>query len=279
MELSPQAVEKFFTESLLPLLTLIGLKVAGALALWFIGRWVVRFALSGLDKTLNARGIEPTLRRYVYSVLSVLLTATLIIAVFGYLGVQVTTFAALLAGAGLAIGTAWGDLLKNFAAGIFLLMMRPYKVGDDVVAGGVRGVIEEVGVFTTIVNVGDSTVRAFVGNAKVLGDNILNHSAYQANPRAELKVQLGHGADLNRLLAALSERLPQVPNALPKPAPEVAVAEINAHGPVLVMRVSSAVANAGGVQNEVFRLARGLLEPGDLPAHPTEVAPRAPGAA
>ncbi|HEU4535842.1 MAG TPA: hypothetical protein VFS00_17075, partial [Polyangiaceae bacterium] len=88
MNFSPASIEKFFTDSLLPLLTLIGLRAAGAIGLWLIGRWIVRLTLRGLDRALTARGIEATLRRYVYSVLSVLLTATLIIAVFGYLGVQ-----------------------------------------------------------------------------------------------------------------------------------------------------------------------------------------------
>ncbi|MCU0683630.1 MAG: mechanosensitive ion channel family protein [Polyangiaceae bacterium] len=271
MTFSADSVEKFFTNSLLPLLMLIGLKAAGALGLWLVGRWLLRLALRGLDRTLSARGIEATLRRYVYSVLSVLLTATLIIAVFGYLGVQVATFAALLAGAGLAIGTAWGDLLKNFAAGIFLLMMRPYKVGDDVTAGGVRGVIEEVGVFTTIINVGDSTVRAFVGNAKVLAENIQNHSAYHPHSRAELKIQLGHGADPGRLMAAIAEGLPKIPDVLPTPAPEVAIAELNAFGPLLVMRLAALAADAGAVQNAAFRFARGLLTPADLPLPPNQL--------
>ncbi|HEU4408872.1 MAG TPA: mechanosensitive ion channel family protein [Polyangiaceae bacterium] len=264
MNLSPQSIETFLTVSLLPLLMNLALKAAAAVGLWLVGRWIVRLSLRGLDRLLEARGIEPTLRRYVSSALSVLLTATLAIAIFGFLGVQTATFAALLAGAGLAIGTAWGDLLKNFAAGIFLLMMRPYRVGDLVTVGGVNGSVEEVGVFTTIVNVGDN-VRAFVGNAKVFSDNILNHSAYP-NRRAELKVQLGHGADLARVTSALAERLASMPHVLAKPAPEVALVELNATGPVLAMRLSVPAEHALAAQNEAFRMARGLLGPDDLPA-------------
>ncbi len=277
MTFTPQSIERFLTDSLFPLLMLVGLKAAGALGLWLVGRWILRLSLRGLDRTLEARGIEATLRRYVHSVLSVLLVATLVIAIFGYLGVQVATFAALLAGAGLAIGTAWGDLLKNFAAGIFLLMMRPYRVGDVVTIGGVNGTVEEVGVFSTVVNVGDN-VRAFVANAKVFADNILNHSVYP-NRRAELKVQLGHGADPARVIGALTERLPSVPHVLKAPAPEVALIELNAIGPVLALRLSAPAEHALAAQNEAFRMARGLLEAHDLPAGPYPPAGAKPAAA
>jgi small conductance mechanosensitive channel len=271
MNFSHQSIERFLTDSLFPLLMLVGLKAVGALGLWLIGRWILRLALRGFDRTLGARGIEPTLRQYVHSVLSVLLTATLVIAVFGYLGVQVATFAALLAGAGLAIGTAWGDLLKNFAAGVFLLMMRPYRVGDVVTVGGVNGAVEEIGVFTTVINSGDN-VRTYVGNAKVFSDNIQNHSAYP-NRRAELKVQLGHGADPGPLMAALAERLPRLPHVLASPSPEVALVELNAVGPVLALRVSAPADRAPAVQHEALALARSLLGPGDVPSAAREAPP------
>jgi small conductance mechanosensitive channel len=266
MNVDSPAVERFLTDTLWPTLMTVGLRVLGALALWIVGRWIIRLVLQGLDRILVARGIEATLRRYVDSALSVLLAGVLIIAVFGYLGVQVATFAALLAGAGLAIGTAWGDLLKNFAAGFFLLIMRPYRVGDLVTVGGINGTVEEVGVFSTVVNVGDN-VRAYVGNAKVFGDNILNHSAFPTR-RAELKMQLGHAADAGRVMTAIEEQLPRLPNVLEKPAPEVALIELNANGPLLAVRYSTKAEHALALQNEVFRTVSGLLAPGDRPVPP-----------
>ena len=144
----------------------VGWKLAGAVALWLIGRWLIAFALSLLGRGLASQQFDVTLTRYMQTALRILLNVALIVAILGFFGVETTTFAALLAAGGVAIGVAWGGLLANFAAGAFLVLLRPFKVGDAVSAGGVTGVVESVGLFATIMNTPDN-VRTIVGNNKI----------------------------------------------------------------------------------------------------------------
>src|SRR5580698_3925387 len=212
-------------------ITGVGLRVLGAIVLYIVGRWLISFAVGLVRKGLSRQRIEPTLLRFLGNTISVVLNITLVIAILGYFGVQTTSFAALLAGAGLAIGSAWGGLLANFAAGIFLVVLRPFKVGDFISAGGITGTVEEVGLFVTTVDTPDN-VRTFVGNNKLFADNIQN---YSANPyrRVELTAQISGAADPNAVIAALKQRLAKIPNVSATPAPEVTILTFTPFGPVL----------------------------------------------
>ena len=123
----------------------------------------------------------------------VALNIILIVAILGYFGVETTSFAALVAGLGIAVGAAWGGLLSNFAAGAFILVLRPFKVGDYVVAGEVEGTVQMIGLFNTTIDSPDN-VQTFVGNAKIMGGTIKNFSD---NPyrRVDLTAQLDHSVD------------------------------------------------------------------------------------
>jgi small conductance mechanosensitive channel len=143
---------------------------------------------------------------------------TLVVAILGYFGVQTTTFAALIAAAGLAIGTAWAGLLANFAAGAFLLVLRPFKVGDFISAAGVMGTVHEIGLFVTTMDSPDN-VRTFVGNNKIFSDTIQNYSA-NAYRRVDLTAQIAGAADPH---LAIREVLGDA--AFPGPVYPVAVRE------------------------------------------------------
>jgi small conductance mechanosensitive channel len=215
-------------------LTGVGLQVLGAIVLYIVGRWLISFAVGLVSKGLSRQKIEPTLMRFIDNTISVVLNITLVIAILGYFGVQTTSFAALLAGAGLAIGSAWGGLLANFAAGIFLVVLRPFKVGDFISGGGVTGTVEEIGLFVTSIDTPDN-VRSFVGNNKLFADNIQNFSK---NPyrRVELAAQISGDADPRKVLAALKQRLKQIPNVVEKPEPDVVIMSFTPAGPVLAVR-------------------------------------------
>ena len=142
-----------------------GLKVLGAMALWIIGRRLIHLAVSLMQRGMRRQPIDATVIGFIGSAVAVTLNIVLVVALLGFFGVETTSFAALLAGAGLAIGTAWSGLLANFAAGIFLMILRPFKTGDFVTAGGVTGTIEEIGLFATTLNTPDN-IRTFVGNNK-----------------------------------------------------------------------------------------------------------------
>src|SRR5215831_7636059 len=169
-------------------LTAFGLKLLGALAVWIIGRRLITFAVRLAERGLRRGAMDETLVGYIGSGLTILLDVVLVVAILGFFGVETTSFAALLAGAGLAIGTAWGGILTNFAAGVFLVGLRPFRVGDFVSAGGVTGTVAEMGLLATIIDTPDN-IRTIVGNGKILADVIQNFSA---NPyrRVDLVAQL-----------------------------------------------------------------------------------------
>jgi small conductance mechanosensitive channel len=215
-------------------LTGVGLQVLGAFALYVIGRWLISFAVGLFQKALAKQHIEPTLLRFLGDTIAVVLNITLVIAILGYFGVQTTSFAALLAGAGLAIGSAWGGLLANFAAGIFLVVLRPFKVGDFISAGGTIGTVEEIGLFVTKIHTPDN-ICTYVGNNKLFSDNIQNFSA---NPyrRVDLSAQIAGDADPHQVIAALKSRIQNIHNVVAKPEPDVVIASFTPAGPVLAIR-------------------------------------------
>jgi small conductance mechanosensitive channel len=215
-------------------LVAVGWKVAGAVVLWFVGRWLIAFALNVLGKALAKQQFDLTLSRYMQTALSILLNVALVVAILGFFGVETTTFAALIAAGGVAIGVAWGGLLANFAAGAFLVFFRPFKVGDAVNAAGVIGVVEAIGLFGTTINTADN-VRTIVGNNKIFSDNIQN---YSANPyrRVDLTATISNAVDHRHAIPLLKQRLATIPNVLASPAPDVDVLMFTPAGPQLCVR-------------------------------------------
>jgi small conductance mechanosensitive channel len=153
----------------------IGLKILAAIAFWVIGRWLIGIVLNVIRKTLERQKLDPTILRYVGSIVTVTLNILLVVGILGYFGIQTTSFAALIATAGIAIGAAWAGLLSNFAAGVFVIVLRPFKVGDFVTAGGITGTVKEIGLFSSVIYTPDN-IATMVGNTKILGDTIQNFS-------------------------------------------------------------------------------------------------------
>ncbi len=222
-----------FAQSAAPLVTLFVLKVIGAVIIWGIGRKLIQFASRLVVRGLR-QPFDQTVAAYIGTAVSVLLTIALILALLGFFGVETTSFAALLAGLGLAIGAAWSGLLANLAAGIFLLILRPFTVGDFIAGGGVIGTVNDIGLFVTSITTPDN-VKTYVGNNKLLGDNIQNFSA---NPyrRVDLVAQLDHRVDHAQAIRLLKQRLAAVPNVMGNPAADVEVLTFTPMGPVLAVR-------------------------------------------
>ncbi len=218
----------------MPIMTAVGLKIIGAIVLYMVGRWLISFAIGIMSRVLTARQFDPTLQRYIANILAVVLNIVLVVAILGYFGVETTSFAALLAGVGLAIGAAWSGLLSNFAAGAFLIIFRPYKVGDYVVAGGVEGTVIEIGLFNTTITSPDN-VTTIVGNGKVSTDTIKNFS-HHSYRRVDRTAQLAFGVDALDAIARLRPALAIIPNVIMNPAPDVEILDFNALGTVLAVR-------------------------------------------
>jgi small conductance mechanosensitive channel len=211
-----------------------GWKLLGALAVWIVGGWIVRGVRTALGKYLVSRRVDTTLIRYLDASANVLMKVLVLIGVLGVLGIETTSFAALIAAVGVAIGAAWAGLLSNFAAGIFLMVLRPFKVGDFIQGGGMLGTVREIGLFVTAIDTPDN-VRTFVGNAKLFSDTIQNFST---NPfrRVELTAQIAHAVTPADAIARLRDRVAKIPHVLADPAPDVEILTFNPMGTVIAVR-------------------------------------------
>ena len=210
----------------------LGMKVLGAIVAWVVGRYLIGLAVRLVSASLERQQVDPTVLRYLGTVISVTLNIILVVAILGYFGVETTSFAAILAAAGVAIGMAWSGLLANFAAGAFMIVLRPIKVGDFVTVGGVT--VKEIGLFVTAINTLEN-VLTIVGNNKIFSDTSQNFST-NLYRRVDRLAQLNHSVDHNEAIHLLKERLAKIPNVKADPPPDVEILDFNLAGPVLAVR-------------------------------------------
>jgi len=264
-------------ENALLILMQVGMKVLGAAVIWIVGRWLISLASALIGRALDRQHLDPTIVGYVRASVGVVLTLALVVALLGFFGVETTTFAALLAAAGIAIGAAWSGLLSNFAAGVFMVILRPFKIGDFVAAGGVTGTVQSVGLFGTTMNTPDN-VMTIVSNSKIFSDTIQNFSA---NPyrRVDLVAQIGHATDHAAAIGLLKEGLKRIPNVLATPAPDVEILSFTMAGPVLAVRPYCANQHYWQVYFDTNRLIRELFREAGYGAPEQHYAVRAMGIA
>ena len=238
-------------------------KLAGAVALWVAGGWLIGLALRLLRRVFNQGTLDATLISYLLNIVGALLRVVLIVAILGFFGIETASFAALLAGAGVAIGAAWSGMLGNFAAGVFLQIFRPINAGDYIEAGGVEGTVDEVGMFVTAITSPDN-VQNFVGNAKLFGDTIKN---YSTNPfrRVELVAQLDNSADVGKAISMLKDGIKQVPNQVDGMEADVEVLEFSERGPRLAVRPYTNTANYWQVYFDTNRMIVEVLGKAGFP--------------
>jgi small conductance mechanosensitive channel len=215
-------------------LTTFGLKILGAILAWMVGRYLIGLAVRLVTAALGRQHVDATLLRYMGNIVGVALNIVLVVAILGYFGVETTSFAALVAAMGIAIGAAWAGLLANFAAGAFLIVLRPFKVGDYVKAAGIEGTVTEIGLFATTMLTPDN-VATFVGNNKIFSDTIQNFTASPCR-RVERTAQLDHTVDVNDAIRRLKDALAKIRNVEKQPAPDVEIVDFTARGPVLAVR-------------------------------------------
>jgi len=246
-------VTQFINMYLVPL----GWKLIGAIVVWIIGGWVINLMIKALSKTMQRRNIDTTLAKYAEGGASVSLRILLIIIIFSLLGIETTSFAALLAAAGIAIGAAWAGLLAHFAAGVFLVFLRPFKVGDAVTVGGVSGSVVEIGLFSTAINTPDN-VRVYVGNNAIFSGNIQNYST-NAYRRVDLTAQIAHETTPSDAIQRIQEKLNKIPNVLSDPKPVVEILNFNEYGTLLAVMPFCSNANYWQVY---FDVNKALVEVG-----------------
>ncbi len=195
-----------------------------AIAIFYVGKLLVRLLLKAVSKIMRKQDVDDTLESFVLSLSRIVLMLIVIIAAVGALGIQTTSFIAVLGAAGLAIGLALQGSLSNFASGVLIVLFRPYKVGDFVEAAGVAGVVVQVEIFTTIFKTGDNK-QVIVPNGQVMGSVITNYSANDTR-RVDMVIGVSYDDDLDKVRATLEELIAADDRVLVEPAHKIAVSEL-----------------------------------------------------
>jgi small conductance mechanosensitive channel len=224
------SVQTFLSTTLID----VALKVVAALAFWIVGRWLIQRVVNVMQMAMGRNHVDHTLTKYLGSIVAIMLNIALVLGILGYFGIQTTSFAALLAGAGVAVGAAWSGLLGNFAAGAFLLVLRPFKVGDFVSVAGVAGTVRELGLFGTTIVTPDN-VMTLVGNGKIFADTIQNFSSLPVR-RVDRQAQLAGSVNPLEAIDKLRDAIATIPHVVAEPAPEVCLLDMNLNGPVIAVR-------------------------------------------
>jgi small conductance mechanosensitive channel len=228
-----------------------GLKVLAAIVIWIIGGMLVNTLAKVVRRVLSVRHLEPTLVNYAISALQVILRVILVMGILEVCGVPTTSFAAMIGAVGVALGVAWSGLLSNFAAGIFLVVLRPFKVGDYITASGQTGSITDIGLVTTTM-LTDNNLRVIIGNNKLFSDIIINYNVHPTR-RVDLRCQIAYGVDPTEAIERLTARVTAIDNVLTTPAPSVVILEFNAIGTLLAVRLFAPTPVFGQVYNDTNR--------------------------
>lgn len=211
-----------------------GPRVLMALLVLWAGHILIKLIGRILDKTMHRREVEPTLQRFLRSLVTIALRVLLFITVIQMLGVETTSFVAIIGAAGLAVGLALQGTLANFAGGTLILLFRPYKVGDLIEAQGVTGHVKEIQIFTTVLLTPENKT-AIIPNGPMANGNIINFSA-DGRMRVDLTFGIGHDMSIVQTREVLTKVMINHPKVLAEPAPGVTIAKINQDGVELAVR-------------------------------------------
>ena len=204
--------------------TVFGVKIVGAIVVFVVGRWIAKLFGRFIRKLLDKREVDPTVTKFVGNLTYFALFTFVVLAALGLLGIQTTSFIAVLGAAGLAIGLALQGSLANFAAGFLLVLFRPFKVGDFIDAAGVAGTVEAIQIFTTQLATPDNKT-IIIPNAKLTGDNIINFSS-KGTRRADMVFGIGYGDDIDKARDIITDVLSKDGRVLKDPPIQVAVSEL-----------------------------------------------------
>ena len=201
-----------------------GLKIVAAVVLFIVGRWIAKLLRNLVERMMTKGKVDEALVKFVGNITYIALIVIVVIAALNQLGIQTTSFIAIIGAAGLAIGLALQGSLANFAAGVLMIIFRPFKVGDYVEGAGAAGTVEEISIFTTVLKSPDNKI-IIVPNAKITGDNIVNYSAKDSR-RLDLVIGVSYSDDLQKVKEVLYDILKNDDRILKDPAPTVGVLEL-----------------------------------------------------
>lgn len=206
------------------LVTIYGIKVLSAILIFIVGKWIAGFVKKLTTKVMTKGKVDPTLISFLGHMIYIALLTFVVLAALGQLGIQTTSFIAVIGAAGLAVGLALQGSLSNFAAGVLMIIFRPFKVDDLIEAAGVLGTVEEILIFTTQVKTPDNKT-VIIPNSKLTSDNITN---YTAKPERRLDMVFGvsYSDDIDKVKNVISDVLSQDDRILASPAPTIGLLEM-----------------------------------------------------
>lgn len=200
------------------------IKAATALAIFLIGKFVIRLVVRALGKLMEKQEVDKTLETFICNLVRTTLMVVVVIAAIGAIGVETTSFIAIFGAAGLAVGLALQGSLSNFASGVLIVLFRPYRVGDFVEAAGIAGSVEEVQILTTVLKTGDNK-QIIVPNSQIMDSIITNYSANDTR-RVDMVVGVSYDDDLDKVRKTLQELIAAEDRILDEPAPTIAVSAL-----------------------------------------------------
>lgn len=222
-------------QKLIDLSISLGKNILAALLVYIVGRLLVRLVIKLLMKMLDRRNVEVTVRSFLMSIVKVSLNILLLISVIGTLGVNTTSFAALIASAGVAIGMALSGNLQNFSGGLIILLFKPYKVGDWIEAQGVQGSVKEIQLFHTVLTTGDNKV-IFLPNGSMSSAVVINYNR-EATRRVEWTFGVDYGQDIDQARQVIETVIQADKRILETPAPYIAVSALADSSVNILVRV------------------------------------------
>ena len=224
----------------------VALKIFLALLLYMVGRLLTRWILRIMDRSFERRDVEASLRSFLRSMVKAVMTILVILASVQTLGINTTSFLAIFASAGLAVGMALSGTLQNFAGGVILLLLRPYRVGDYITAQGQSGTVKNIGLFSTQLSTGDNRI-IYVPNSAISTDIVDNYSQ-ATNRRLDWNIAISYGDDIDVARETILAMLAADKRALTEPtAPMVAVKELGDNAVVLLVRCWTANSDYWGL--------------------------------
>jgi len=214
----------FNVDMIMSYMTFYGFKLIGSILIFVIGKKIAIFAKSLILKVMNKSNVDETLAKFLSNIAYGILLVVIVLAALNNLGVNTTSFVAILGAAGLAVGLAFKDTVANIGAGVLLIFFKPFKVGDFIQAAGESGVVEEINLFSVLMRTGDNK-QIIIPNSGIIGGNITNFSAKDTR-RVDFVFGIGYDDDLKLAKTTLEEIINADDRVLKDPATFVAVSEL-----------------------------------------------------
>lgn len=239
-----------------------GLNLVGAIIVWVIGGWIIKAVVNAFSKVLKKSKMDPSLQPFLISMAGILLKVMLGLSALGMLGIEMTSFIAILGAAGLAVGMALSGTLQNFAGGVMILLFKPYKVGDLIEAQGHLGVVSEIQIFVTIMSSPQSKT-IIIPNGPLANGDVTNYTT-SGEIRVDLVMGIAYDADIKTARNALMEVMEAHPKVLKSPAPFVGVLELGDSSVNLAVRPFADPVDYWDVYFDIYEQGKEALDKANI---------------